>query len=93
MGPLPVQNAVAPTVRRRLRKQEYLADGPFGRRVPRGLLQNPPPIKDHMDLMREWGYTRWLYHAVVLPVKAAENEYTDARSAKSATALGWSILP
>jgi hypothetical protein len=22
--------------------------------------ENPPPIKDHMDLMREWGYTRWL---------------------------------
>jgi hypothetical protein len=21
---------------------------------------NPPPVKDHIDIMREWGYTRWL---------------------------------
>jgi len=21
---------------------------------------NPPPVKDHIDIMREWGYTKWL---------------------------------
>jgi hypothetical protein len=22
--------------------------------------ENPPPVKNHIDIMRDWGYTRWL---------------------------------